>query len=52
MEKTSYMLVIGDKGMENRFVAVRLCKDGGLGAMPPLENSIAKVSGEINAKSI
>ncbi|NJD01408.1 MAG: threonine--tRNA ligase [Ruminiclostridium sp.] len=34
MEKTPYMLVIGDKEMENGQVAVRSRKDGDLGAMP------------------
>jgi threonyl-tRNA synthetase len=33
MEKIPYMLVIGDKEMENGMVAVRSRKDGDLGAM-------------------
>ncbi len=50
MEKTPYMLVIGDKEMENGQVAVRSRKDGDLGAMP-VDAFIAKVGEEIRDKA-
>lgn len=42
LEKVPYMLVIGDREMENRAVAVRSRKDGDLGSMP-LEDFINKI---------
>ncbi|HHV29405.1 threonine--tRNA ligase [Acetivibrio mesophilus] len=42
LEKVPYMLVIGDREMENRAVAVRSRKDGDLGSMP-LEDFVNKI---------
>jgi len=42
LEKVPYMLVIGDKEMDNRTVAVRSRKDGDLGAMP-VDTFISKI---------
>lgn len=50
LEKVPYMLVIGDKEMENRAVAVRSRKDGDLGAMP-LNDFIDKIVEEVNTKA-
>ena len=50
VDKIPYMLVIGDKEAESGNVAVRHRKEGDLGAMP-LDAFIAKVKGEIDAKS-
>ena len=50
MEKTPYMLVIGDKEMENGQVAVRSRKDGDLGAMP-LDDFITRISKEIRTRA-
>ena len=50
VDKIPYMLVIGDKEAESGTVAVRHRKEGDLGAMP-LDAFIAKVKGEIDAKS-
>jgi len=50
LEKVPYMLVIGDKEMENGTVAVRSRKNGDLGAMS-LEDFIAKITEEINTKA-
>ena len=49
LEKVPYMLVIGDKEMDNGEVAVRSRKDGDLGTMP-LDNFIIKIAGEDNEK--
>lgn len=51
MQKVPYMLVVGDKEMENRAVAVRSRKDGELGAMP-VDEFIPKVLEEIRTKAI
>jgi len=50
LEKVPYMLVIGDKEMENRAVAVRSRKDGDLGAMPVGEFT-ARIKEEIDSKA-
>jgi threonyl-tRNA synthetase len=49
MEKIPYMLVIGDKEMENRQVAVRSRKDGDLGVMS-FDDFIVKLTDEIAEK--
>ncbi|MCX7745660.1 MAG: threonine--tRNA ligase [Clostridia bacterium] len=49
LEKVPYMLVIGDKEMENRTVAVRSRKDGDLGSMG-MEAFSDKIVEEINNK--
>jgi threonyl-tRNA synthetase len=49
MEKVPYMLVIGDKEMENESVSVRSRKDGDLGSMA-LEDFISRIAGEIADK--
>lgn len=51
LEKVPYMLVIGDKEMENGQVAVRSRKEGDLGAMK-LENFIKKVLEEIRTRAM
>ena len=51
MEKIPYMLVVGDKEMENRAVAVRSRKEGDLGSMG-VEEFINKAMEEINTKLI
>ena len=51
LEKTPYMLVIGDKEMENNMVAVRSRKDGDLGAMS-LNDFIEKIGQEVQNKVI
>jgi len=50
LEKIPYMLVIGDKEMENRAVAVRSRKDGDLGAMP-LNDFVDKIVEEVKTKA-
>jgi threonyl-tRNA synthetase len=50
MEKIPYMLVIGDKEMENRAVAVRSRKEGDLGAVP-FDDFKVKLLEEITAKA-
>lgn len=50
LEKTPYMLVIGDKEMENRAVAVRSRKDGDLGAMA-LNDFVNKIVEEVKTKA-
>lgn len=50
MEKVPYMLVIGDKEMENRAVAVRSRKDGDLGAMS-IDEFVGKITEEVNTKA-
>ncbi|MEN6316173.1 MAG: threonine--tRNA ligase [Clostridiaceae bacterium] len=50
MEKLPYMLVIGDKEVENRQVAVRSRKDGDLGPMS-LDSFINRVTDEIATKA-
>jgi threonyl-tRNA synthetase len=49
MEKVPYMLVIGDKEMENGQVAVRSRKEGDLGPMP-LDKFIEKITEEVRNK--
>lgn len=51
MQKVPYMIVVGDKEMENRAVAVRSRKDGDLGAMS-IEDFISKISEEVKSKAI
>ncbi|MCX7710898.1 MAG: threonine--tRNA ligase [Clostridia bacterium] len=50
MQKVPYMIVIGDKEMENRAVAVRSRKDGDLGAMP-IDEFVKKIEEEIQTKA-
>ncbi len=50
LDKVPYMVVIGDKEMENRAVAVRSRKDGDLGAMP-IDEFLNRVLLEIAQKS-
>lgn len=50
MEKIPYMLVIGDKEMENNAVAVRSRKDGDLGAMPA-EQFVDRIVEEIRTRA-
>ncbi|MDO4852623.1 MAG: threonine--tRNA ligase [Clostridia bacterium] len=50
MQKTPYMLVIGDKEAEENTVAVRSRKEGDLGAMP-LDAFLDKISEEIRTKA-
>lgn len=51
LEKLPYMLVIGDKEMDNGQVAVRSRKDGDLGAMP-LESFIEKIVKEVKDRAL
>lgn len=50
MEKIPYMLIIGDKEIENRAVSVRSRKDGDLGSMP-FDGFVDKIIEEIETKS-
>ncbi|MBQ2110837.1 MAG: threonine--tRNA ligase, partial [Clostridia bacterium] len=50
MQKIPYMLIIGDKEVENNVVAVRSRKGGDLGTMP-LADFIAKVGEEVASKA-
>lgn len=50
LEKTPYMLVIGDKELENKAVAVRSRKDGDLGSMA-LNDFINRIVEEVNTKA-
>lgn len=50
MGKVPYMLVIGDKELENRAVAVRSRKDGDLGSMP-VDDFIRRIEEEIRTKA-
>ena len=50
MEKAPYMLIIGDKEVEDRAVAVRSRKDGDLGAMP-VSGILEKMLEEIRTKA-
>jgi len=50
LEKVPYMVVIGDKEMENKAVAVRSRKDGDLGSMQ-VEDFLNRVLLEIAQKS-
>ncbi|HEX2924761.1 MAG TPA: threonine--tRNA ligase [Ruminiclostridium sp.] len=49
MEKTPYMLVIGDKETEGRLVSVRSRKDGDLGAVAP-EQFVERILDEVSKK--
>ena len=51
LQKIPYMLIIGDKEVENGVVAVRSRKGGDLGTMP-LADFIAKVREEIDTKAM
>jgi threonyl-tRNA synthetase len=51
MEKVPYMLVIGDKEMENGQVAVRSRKEGDMGAIS-LDDFIGKITEEIDTKAM
>ena len=51
LEKVPYMLIIGDKELEEGTVSVRSRKDGELGAMP-LDKFLALIENEINSKAI
>jgi threonyl-tRNA synthetase len=46
MQKIPYMLIVGDKEVENSVVAVRSRKDGDLGTMP-LQEFIERIQNEI-----
>jgi threonyl-tRNA synthetase len=50
MEKVPYMLVIGDKELENRTVAVRSRKDGDLGTMQ-VDEFISRINEEVRNKT-
>ena len=50
MEKVPYMLVIGDKEMENGTVAARSRKDGDLGAMT-VEDLLSRLTNEVRDKA-
>lgn len=50
VQKVPYMLVVGDKEMENRAVAVRSRKDGDLGAMP-IGQFITRLAEEVETKA-
>lgn len=49
LEKIPYMIVIGDKEMDNKAVAVRSRKDGDLGSMPVVD-FVAKIVQEVKNK--
>ena len=51
MQKIPYMLIIGDKEVENGVVAVRARKEGDLGAMK-LDDFMAKVKKEVVEKTL
>ena len=51
MQKTPYMLVVGDKEMEENAVGVRNRKDGDLGAMK-IDEFISKLKEEVDSKSL
>ena len=50
LEKIPYMLVIGDKEVEEGTVSVRSRKDGDLGSMP-VESFLSKILQEIATKA-
>lgn len=50
MEKVPYMVIIGDKEVEQNVVAVRSRKDGDLGQMP-LDDFISKITKEVATKA-
>ena len=51
VEKIPYMLVVGDKEIENKAVAVRSRKEGDLGSVD-VEDFVKKIVEEINTKAI
>ena len=51
LEKVPYMIVVGDKDIENSTVSVRSRKDGDLGAMS-IDDFIKRISEEIETKKI
>lgn len=51
LEKVPYMLIIGDKELEEGTVSVRSRKDGEMGAMP-LDKFLAMIENEISSKAI
>lgn len=51
LEKVPYMLIAGDKDIENNVVAVRSRRDGDLGAMS-LSDFIAKITKEVAEKQL
>ena len=51
LEKIPYMLVIGDKDIENNTVSVRSRKDGDIGAMS-IDEFIEKITDDVNTKRI
>ncbi len=51
MEKVPYMIVVGDKDIENKTVSVRDRRDGDIGSMS-VEEFIAKITEEVNSKVI
>ena len=51
LEKVPYMLVIGDKDIENNTVSVRTRKDGDIGSMS-LDDFISKITDDIQTKRI
>ena len=51
LEKVPYMLVIGDKDIENNTVSVRSRKDGDIGAMS-IDEFIAKICEEVETKKL
>ena len=51
LEKVPYMLILGDKELESRTVAVRSRKDGDLGSMSA-QDFITKIKEEIETRSI
>ena len=51
MQKTPYMLVVGDKEMEEKAVGVRNRKDGDLGAMK-IDEFISKLKDEVDSKAL
>lgn len=50
LEKVPYMLIIGDKDIENNAVSVRSRKDGDIGSMP-VDEFVAKIKEEIDTKA-
>ena len=51
MQKIPYMLVLGDKEVEQDLVAVRSRKDGDLGTMS-LEDFLKKITEEVETKAL
>ncbi len=51
MEKVPYMIVVGDKDIENKTISVRDRRDGDIGSMS-IEEFIAKITEEVNSKVI